>query len=211
MISHVVSFESPVSKVYSVLPPPREELDEVLAVIFTGPSKPTEEEMKRTPLLVRHKNIMELLAWLQLNHQDYMDVEISSENLASYEDGKAPVVVVYKDRHSNKVPEGTSVFDNEEADGTAEGPCPVVVHSIVGEQLDTLSIEMQKTMAARHFKANRGVLAVGHAKTPQSMYNNTSLYPSMFPWLFPYGLGGIGSTALSDKAHKKWLLMYHDK
>jgi hypothetical protein len=33
----------------------------------------------------------------------------------------------------------------------------------------------------------------------------------MFPWLFPYGLGGIGSTSLSESAHKKFLLMYHDK
>ncbi|PBK62526.1 hypothetical protein ARMSODRAFT_943118, partial [Armillaria solidipes] len=190
MISHVVAFESPLSKVYSVLPPPRDELDEVLAVMFTGPSTPTEEDMKRTPLL---------------------DVEVSMENLSMYEDGKAPVAVVYKDRNSNKVPEGTSVFDNDEADGTTDGPCPVVVHGLVGEHLDTLPIKTQKTMAARHFKANHGILAVGHAKHPESIYDNPRLYPSMFLWLFPYGLGGVGSTDLSDKAHKKWLLMYHDK
>ncbi|PBK90456.1 hypothetical protein ARMGADRAFT_893967, partial [Armillaria gallica] len=45
----------------------------------------------------------------------------------------------------------------------------------------------------------------------QSIYNNTSLYPSMFPWLFPYRLGGIGTTVLSNAAHKKWLMMYHNK
>ena len=33
----------------------------------------------------------------------------------------------------------------------------------------------------------------------------------MFPWLFPYGLGGIKTTNLSDKEHKQHLLMYHDK
>jgi len=33
----------------------------------------------------------------------------------------------------------------------------------------------------------------------------------MFPWLFPYGLGGIGTTKLSDKKHKRHLLMYNDK
>ncbi len=47
--------------------------------------------------------------------------------------------------------------------------------------------------------------------SPQSIYANTSLYPSMFPWLFPYSKGGISSSRLSDKAHKQWLLMYHDK
>ena len=37
----------------------------------------------------------------------------------------------------------------------------------------------------------------------------------MFPWLFPYGLGGIGHERqkhrLSDVEHKRHLLMYHDK
>ncbi|KAK0215548.1 hypothetical protein IW262DRAFT_1277345, partial [Armillaria fumosa] len=134
MIAHVVAFESPVSKVYDVLPPPREELDKVLAIMFTGPTTPTEEDMQRTPLLVCHSVMKYALRWLQLNHCDYSNVNISEANMATYVDGKAPVAVVYKDRHTNKVPEAMSVFDNEEADGTTEGPCPVVVHGLVGEQ-----------------------------------------------------------------------------
>ena len=55
------------------------------------------------------------------------------------------------------------------------------------------------------------MLAVGHSNTLQSMWNNTQLYPQMFPWLFPYGLGGIGGSSISDKEHKRHLLMYHDK
>ena len=43
------------------------------------------------------------------------------------------------------------------------------------------------------------------------MWNNPQLCPQMFPLLFPNGMGGIGATDLSDKEHKKWLLMYHDK
>ncbi len=211
MISHVVVFESPISKVYTVLPPPRDELDEVLAIMFTGPILPTEEEMEHTPLLVRHRNVMDSLKWLCLNHCDYSNVELSEANMSTYLDGKAPVAVVFKDRMGNKVREGLSVLDNDDVNGTMEGPCPVVVHGLIGEYLKTKSICEQKTMATRHFKANHGVLMVGHVAEPQSIYNNTSLYPSMFPWLFPYRLGGIGSSILSDKAHKRWLLMYHDK
>jgi hypothetical protein len=37
----------------------------------------------------------------------------------------------------------------------------------------------------------------------------------MMPWLFPYGLGGIGNTVqkgkVSDTVHKRHLLMYYDK
>ena len=37
------------------------------------------------------------------------------------------------------------------------------------------------------------VLAIGHAEKPELIYDNPQLYPMMFPWLFPYGLGGIGT------------------
>jgi len=35
-------------------------------------------------MLVRRQNVQEALEWLKLNHQDYEDLEISQDNLASY-------------------------------------------------------------------------------------------------------------------------------
>ena len=59
------------------------------------------------------------------------------------------------------------------------------------------------------------ILAIGHAETPESTYGNPQLFPSMLPWLFPHGLGGIGQTEhkykLSSMMHKQHLLMYYDK
>jgi hypothetical protein len=52
MVSHVIAFESPVPKVYNMLPPPIQDLDNVLAILFTGPCKPSNEDIRRTPLLV---------------------------------------------------------------------------------------------------------------------------------------------------------------
>src|ERR1700678_3111244 len=68
-----------------------------------------------------------------------------------------------------------------------------------------------KAMALRHLNSGGKMLAVGHSDKIESMWNNPQLYPQMFPWLFPYGLGGIGSANISDKEHKRHLLMYHDK
>ena len=55
----------------------------------------------------------------------------------------------------------------------------------------------------------------GHSQQPNSIYNNPQLFPAMLPWLFPYGLGGIGNDMIPHKistmAHKHLLLMYHDK
>ena len=131
--------------------------------------------------------------------------------MAQYEETMPPVSVEYRPAETNKVPEGTSVFDNEEEDGTMEGDCAFTVHGLTGEALQTMAPNALKALALRHLNSNGKMLAVGHSNTLQSMWNNTQLYPQMFPWLFLYGLGGIGGSSISDKEHKRHLLMYHDK
>src|SRR6266545_5027796 len=74
-----------------------------------------------------------------------------------------------------------------------------------------MSSKPLKAAALKHLNLGGSMLAVGHSSEPQLMYNNLQLYPQIFPWLFPYGLDGIGSMKLSDKEHKRHLLMYHDK
>jgi hypothetical protein len=47
------------------------------------------------------------------------------------------------------------------------------------------------------------------------MFNNSQLFPLMMPWLFSYGLGGIGNSKIMGQMsfifQKKYFLMYHDK
>jgi hypothetical protein len=130
------------------------------------------------------------------------------------EDGP-PVVVDYRQSNGEQDPEAIGQDDNEIEDGTSVGSCPFVVHSITGEELLTKSLKALIAIALDHMEKNRKVLAIGHEHEPQSLYHNPLLYPKMLPWLFPYGLGGIGGTEhkgkLSTMAHKGHLLMYHDK
>jgi hypothetical protein len=84
MTANAISFANPTPVVYDILPPPSEELDEVLAFIYTGPCKPTLKDFERTPLLVRRNKVRSALEWLKLNHCDYADLEISQRNLDSY-------------------------------------------------------------------------------------------------------------------------------
>jgi len=46
MRANAISFSNPMPKIYSILPPPIEEMDEVLAFIYTGPCKPTKADFK---------------------------------------------------------------------------------------------------------------------------------------------------------------------
>jgi hypothetical protein len=96
MKANAIMFENPTPKIYQKLPPSIEDLDDVLAFIFTGPCKPTPEDMQRTPLLVRRRKICNALEWLKLNHVDYYDLDISYENLEKYPENGSPVVIAYR-------------------------------------------------------------------------------------------------------------------
>ena len=149
------------------------------------------------------------LEWLKLNHVDYKDLEISYENLERYsENTPPPVSVEYCHEDSNKVPEGTSTFDNKIDNGVAASECPFIVHGLTGMQLETKTVDAQKALALQYWSNKGKALAIGRSPHAESIYDNPGLYPQLFPWLFPYGHGGIGSASLSDKRH---LLMYHDK
>ena len=215
MRANAISFANPTPKIYNILPPPVQEMDDILAFIYTGPCKPTKSDFERIPLLVRHKKVAAALEWLKLNHQDYFDLEISYKNLKEYPEDMPPVVIDYKESIFNKDSESTAVNDMEDETGTEDGPCPFVVHGLTGEEYSTKELKALKAIALKHLTDNKKIVAVGHHKNPESIYNNPQLFPQMMPWLFPYGLGGIGNklqkSHISDIAHKRHLLMYYDK
>src|ERR1700678_1131295 len=183
------------------------------AIMFTTPI-PKLCNIKRAPMLARQRYISAALEWLKINHSDYANVQISQENLKLYPAEGPPVTVDYRSSIINKHKESTSVFDMEEEDGVYEGKCPFVVHGITGENYSTLSKDATRALALQHLIKDQNILFVGHGTKPESMFKNPQL-PSMMPWLFSYGLGGIGNSKIigpmSSISQKKYLLMYHDK
>ncbi|KZT08007.1 uncharacterized protein LAESUDRAFT_650128, partial [Laetiporus sulphureus 93-53] len=138
MIANTIAFAQPLEKVYSVLPPPRDELDDVLAILFTGPCRPTEEDFKRTPLLVRHAVVLAALNWLVLNHCDYAGVFISRANLATYPENEPPVTVLRRLSDGTTPAESMSVHEVDEERGTVDGPCPFVVCGLSAADIATM-------------------------------------------------------------------------
>ena len=196
MRANAIMFPTPVPKLCNILPPPVEELDEVIAFMFTGVAQPTAEDMKRTPMLARRRYISAALEWLKINHSDYADVQISQKNLNLYPEEGPPVTIDYRSSVINKHKEATSVFDMEDEDGVHEGKCPFVVHGITGENYSTLSKDATCALNLQHLIKDQNILFVGHGAKPESMFNNSQLFPSMMPWLSPYGLGGIGNSKI---------------
>ena len=137
MIANAIMFTNPTVKVYKILPPSREELSEVLAVVFTGPANPTLEEFKRTPMFVQRNKVANALEWLKLNHSDYASLKISRENLDTYEEEGIPVIIDYQKTNitkGNKIPSAMSKHDMENEEGTEDGPCPFTVHGLTGPE-----------------------------------------------------------------------------
>ncbi|KAJ7152527.1 hypothetical protein C8R46DRAFT_862678, partial [Mycena filopes] len=187
MSANAIMFSQPVLSVLNSLPPSRAEMNEILAFVFMGSAAPTQEDFDRTPMLVR-----------------YQDLEISKENLSSYAERDIPVVVDFRKTSGDdaeSVPAGTAgVHEVPHEYGTKTGRC---------------SFATIKAVALQHLTRKGGMLGIGRSEEPVSMYDNVAAYPGMFPWLFPYGKGGIGHPSHSNKqgdmTRKRSLLMYCDK
>ncbi|KAI9061410.1 hypothetical protein FKP32DRAFT_1575942, partial [Trametes sanguinea] len=135
--ANAILFEQPVTRIYNVLPPPRAELNECLAIVFTGTAKPSSEDFVRTPFIVRRQVVLDALRWLKLNHTQYMDMEISLENLAEYEDGEPAVYVLYRETQSANYDseDNVPVYASDDVMDSAEGPCPFAIHALTVEEL----------------------------------------------------------------------------
>lgn len=218
MIANVIAFEHPSKKIYDRLPMSKDDLSEVLSIVYTGVSPPSDADLRRTPVLVRREKVRAALEWLRLNHKDYQDLTIDYDALDTYPLEGVPVGLLSKEslpEGGNVLAAAKSVFENTFEEGTSSGPCPYSVAGLTVERHGNMTTSQRKAVGLLYLKNGGQSLAVGHDESPQSIWSNPALYPQMFPTLFPYGHGGIGQDAhiskVSCKAHVKALLMYHDK
>ncbi|KIK66559.1 hypothetical protein GYMLUDRAFT_157626, partial [Collybiopsis luxurians FD-317 M1] len=199
LVANAVMFSNPSAEIYKNLPPPIAELDDIIAVIFTGPCEPHSKDFARSPFFVR-------------NYYD-LDLDIARSNLKDYPKEGVPVSIEYEVSHTNKIPEATGLDDKEGEDGTEFGHCPFRVHGLTEDRYQNMTHKQMKVEAMEFLKTGGKMLGIEHGDDMESLYNNPQLYPKMFPWLFPYGSGGIGTLneTLSDSEHIRHLLLYHDK
>lgn len=215
MRANVIVYPQPVIKMFTMLPPPRKQMDLCLAILFAGPVHPSEFDYRRAPLLIRHEYVYEALTWLCCNHKDYRDVEISADNLAQYPEGEPPVKVVYCEGSGDPSAQSLAVYDTGTEKGTDDGECSFAVYGLTGTEVAKMSYEAKVLLAVEWLRSGGRMLSITHDSQPASIYNNPDLYPGMFPWLFPYGLGGIDNSLISTQLGRarqvRHLLLYYDR
>lgn len=215
LAANVVVFGQPVARAYDVLPPPRQDIEQTLAILFVGPAKPTDTDVRRTPFLLRSTMVRLALEWLSCNNEAYSQVRFSPENLAEYPEDEPPVGIVYHQTRDVASGESSAVYQSRSELGVSKGDCPFVVHCLVGEDLANMTYDEKVTRAVIYFREGGKALAVGHDRDPQSIYHNSALFPGMFPWLYPYGLGGFENSRmlhrLDHASHVRVNLLYADR
>lgn len=225
LVGNVVSYPSPTPRIYSVLPPPRADAEEMLAYIYMGPKAPTDNLTRRMPMFVRRNKLRGALDCLKLNHADYQDIEISEEHLLQYSDepeGEIPVKVLYhyENKEHTRDQESTAVYDHDpEGNTSGNMDCLYSVTALVPDANGAEPDEPARlAQAVQKLRDGQPVIGVGRGALPVRFFDDPQYLPATFPTLFSYGMGGIKNTRgvharkpVSSDVWIRMLLLHWDK
>ncbi|KAJ3530439.1 hypothetical protein NMY22_g8569 [Coprinellus aureogranulatus] len=202
---NIIVFPQEPSELAEILPPSVEEVAKPIVMVFIGNSKPTDEWLreKATPLLVRPAYVRRALVWLKENNPLYREIEINETELQKMpEEFILPVEIEHL--HSSVSSEVSAsrydmpYDDNEEPEPESDD---IRFENIVMTNLtEAATADQLKTLASKHVKEENGAfLQVPHDVNPANEFYNKTLYPSMYPTLYPYGLGGFENQARTSE------------
>ena len=220
MKAHVMVFPQRPEQLETLLSPLLNNVSTAICVLFIGSKLPSANYLRThaTPLIVHREKVHNALLWLKANNLLYRDVSLNDEVLGSLGDEQMlPVHVehVAVDQASDLLTSRYDVLsqevpnENNHEDVAFEG----VVISDVDQNA---TAKEQKIAALRHLRSKGGAYpSVPHGSHPVNEFNNPFLFPSIYPTLFPYGLGGFDhpkrQTWLSMQRQVKHLLCLNNQ
>ncbi|KAK7450189.1 hypothetical protein VKT23_013072 [Stygiomarasmius scandens] len=209
---NIIIFPQDPSSVAKVLPPSLDELAAPICILFIGSEPPTKKwlQEKAKPLGIRPGKVQAALQWLKLHNPLYKDVRIDYELLASIpsEGYQLPVHLELVEPSADEA-SLTSGYNPTEPDNSTFTPLNATdpqggFERVVIQDVDTgASSNQLRAAALRHVRKNSAYVEVPHGSFPANEFNNTTLYPMIYPTLFPYGIGGIDDPRKSTKLSKK--------
>ncbi len=161
---------------------------------------------KAKPLIVRRERVRAALRWLKIHNPLYADVIIDEEALDNLPVlDIAPVEINLEDETPAVTSIGSRYDDSNNQDDSAESQAEDVFHNAVVTDLNCSNVSSKDLASAalRHLHQGGGFLQMPHGKDPCNEYHNPTLFPLMYPTLFPYGLGGFDDDARSSKIGMK--------
>lgn len=212
---HIIVYPQNPSSIASFLPPRIEEITSLICILFIGSTKPTLKWLyeKAKPLAVRAGKVRNALVWLKRHNTLYQDIILNETVLDSLpENGILPFHIEHIPSKKNQ-DSLTSTYDNLRNIKSGENQN----NEITFEKLIITDVEGHTTAkdlrvaALNHIQKKGGsYLTIPHDTNPECEFNNPSLFPKMYPTLFPYGVGGFEDEnrkyKISFKRHVKHLL-----
>ncbi|KIM73506.1 hypothetical protein PILCRDRAFT_81072, partial [Piloderma croceum F 1598] len=196
---HIIIYPQRPERVTSVLPPTIEDVITPICVIFVGSSPPTAEwlQEKAKPLSVRREKVRDALIWLKSHNTLYKNITIDHTRLDNL---PSDAILPFHIQHvlPNDAQESlTSRYDAATALETGFTE-PQVNTQIPFQNVVITDINGRappnelRAAAVRHIKKKGGAyVQIPHDPEPVNEFANPRLFPSMYPTLFPYGIGGF--------------------
>lgn len=205
------------SDIATTLPLHINEISETIKVIFVGRFLPKAINFQNV-LVVRRQKVYDALIWLKNNNNLYKDIDISKKNLDLLPENDVPQVLI----------DTVKVFDTQTtADGYVEDPLkedvseteneiPINVTGLVDtDGINVSTKQINNEILSKIQNDENALYAIPHSGTPINEYSNPKLLMSLYPMLFPYGVGGIEDytkpTSISFEKHIQYLLTYADR
>ena len=200
MKGHIIVFPQHPERISGIMPPTVGDVTTPICIIFCGSTPPTSEWLKKNarPLVVRRETVLKALQWLCTHNHLYKDVTIDADRISALPEED---VLQYNVEHipvSNTARDLVSRYDcsgdGQPADVTSEPSPELPVHfeSVVITDVDANSPSNQlKAAALRHAKRGGSFIQVPHDTEPLNEFFNPTMFPMIYPSLFPYGIGGF--------------------
>ncbi|KAH7871985.1 uncharacterized protein C8R40DRAFT_1162343 [Lentinula edodes] len=209
---NIIIFPQKISAMTKILPPSIEDLSQPICVIFVGSSRPSDDWLRTQakPLTVRPARVREALVWLKAHNRWYKDVIINEEVLGALPDESSLPVHI-----EHVVPEEineslTNGYDqNEKSQSDLHESCLTFESVVVADVDGNATVNELRAAAMRHIKKGGSYVEISHESNPVNEFFNPSMFPMIYPTLFPYGIGGFEdyrrSCPVSMKRHVKQL------
>jgi hypothetical protein len=209
---HVIVYPQSPEMVAKKLPPDINDIVTPVCVLFieSQPPTPAWSNKKAKLLTVRADRIRSTLVWLKAHNPLYKDIELNEAVIEEIrETPELPFHVqhvlpsdaqdVLQSRYNENAevmtdPKNVETSSNSpriEEDHESEQEVPfekVVITDVHGHA----SPNELLAAAFRHVKKKGGsYIEIGHGSQPVNEFNNTTLFPMIYPTLYPFGLGGF--------------------
>ncbi|KAI1781877.1 hypothetical protein LXA43DRAFT_907387 [Ganoderma leucocontextum] len=206
---HIIVYPQKPDQVARTLPPSLHDASQAVCVIFVGSRAPTLEWLRdsASPLIVRRQKVVAALQWLKTHNVLYRDVEIDLARLNALPDEDLLPVHVEHVQPSAAQDAATARYDEQPTAQTAEPELSASARNRVHDEVHFQKVVVMdvdgrapanelRSAAVRHIKEKGGgYIEVPHGPKPVNEFCNPSLFPSIYPCLFPYGVGGFEDAA----------------